>query len=103
MRLIKTLIERNQKIKNLEQEVDGLRRELENLRFTYNRCIKRCNRTNTLLSNDIRKFLYTPEIKLRGRKRLEQLEGSKLRAIKLIEEVRQSIDEYEIDKLTKIG
>ena len=104
MRLIKTLIERKLKIEKLEDEVDGLRKELESLRFEYNRrTIKRCNRTNTLLSHEVRKFLYSSEVKLRGRKRIEQLEEKKIRAIELIKEMRQSMNEQEIENVKKIG
>ncbi len=103
MNLIQILIERKQKIKNLEQEVDGLRKELEYLYFANIRNLKKWKRCNTLLSCRIRKVLYIPDTKLKGNKRLLQLKDRKELLIELIEETRKQSIEIKTENVSKIG
>lgn len=103
MNLIQILIEKKEKIEHLEQEVEGLRKELEHLYFTNFRGLKNWKRANTILCSKIRKVIYVPRMKLKGNKKLLYLNRQKAQLIELIEEAKNQIEEIEIENMSKIG
>ena len=103
MSLIKNIIDRKAKIKALECEIDTLKGELEHLYFARFNGEKVWKCSSTMLAYRIRKVLYSQDVKLRGNKRLLQLEDKKQQLLELVEELREYVPHNETENTSKIG
>ena len=103
MSLIKNMIDRKAKIRALECEVDVLKDELEHLYFTRFNGVQVWKRSSTMLSYKIKKMLFSQDVKLRGNKRLLQLEDKKQQLLELVEELHEYVPHNETENTSKIG